>query len=110
MKKVEFHPKALTTLREFPENVRRELGQAIFELQKGNQLSMPLAKPMSSINKGVEELRVKDASGAFRVFYFARLVDRVLVFHAFQKKTQKTPKHEIELGHKRLKELLNEEN
>jgi phage-related protein len=44
MKKVEFHPKALITLREFPEEVRRELGQAIFELQKGNQLSMPFGK------------------------------------------------------------------
>lgn len=60
MKKVEFHPKALATLRDFPEEVRRELGQAIFELQKGNHLSMPLAKPMTSIEKGVEELRVKD--------------------------------------------------
>jgi len=83
MKKVEFHPKALTVLREFPEDVRRELGQAIFELQKGNQLSMPLAKPMPTVDKGIEELRVKDVSGAFRVFYFTRLVDRVLIFHAF---------------------------
>lgn len=110
MKKVEFHPKALATLRDFPEEVRRELGQAIFELQKGNHLSMPLAKPMASIEKGVEELRVKDASGAFRVFYFTRLSDRVLIFHAFQKKTQQTPKHEIELGRKRFKELYNEKD
>ncbi len=110
MKKVEFHPKALATLREFPEEVRRELGQAIFELQKGYQLSMPLAKPMPTVERGVEELRVKDASGAFRVFYFTRLVDRVLIFHAFQKKSQKTPKHEIELGRKRFKELYDEES
>ncbi len=110
MKKVEFHPKALEILKDFPEKVRSELGQAIFELQRGNQLSMPLAKPMPSVNKGVEELRLKDARGAFRVFFFARLVDRILVFHAFQKKTQKSPKHEIELGQKRLKELLNEDN
>lgn len=103
MKKVEFHPKALITLREFPEEVRRELGQAIFELQKGNRL-MPLAKAIPSIYKGVEELRVKDASGAFEFFISPDLwMD--LIFHAFQKKTQKTPKHEIELGRKRFKEL-----
>ena len=59
---------------------------------------------------GVEELRIKDANGAFRVFYFTKLVDRVLIFHAFQKKTRKTPTHEIELGRKRLKELQNEED
>jgi len=110
VKKVEFHPKALATLRDFPEAVRRELGQAIFELQKGNQLSMPFAKPMPTVDTGVEELRVKDASGAFRIFYFTRLSDRVLIFHAFQKKTQKTPKHEIELGRKRFKELYNEKS
>lgn len=106
MKKAEFHPKVILTIREFPDEVRREIGQAIFELQKGNQLSMPLAKPMPSVEHGVEELRVKDKSGAFRVFYFTRLVDRIIIFHAFQKKTQKTPKYEIEVGRKRLKELL----
>lgn len=110
MKKAEFHINALETLREFPEEIRLELGQAIFELQKGNLLSMPLSKSMPSIAKGAYELRVKDASGAFRVFYFTRLADRILIFHAFQKKSQKTPQHEIELGRKRLKELYDEEN
>ena len=69
---------------------------------------MPLSKSMPSVGKGAEELRVKDSSGAYRVFYYTRLHDRVLVFHAFQKKTKKTPKHEIEIGKKRLKELLDE--
>ena len=110
MKKAKFHAKALSTLKKFPEEIRREVCQDIFELQKGNQLSMPLAKPMPSIGMGVEELRIKDANGAFRVFYFTKLVDRVLIFHAFQKKTRKTPTHEIELGRKRLKELQNEED
>ncbi len=90
--------------------VRRELGKAIFDLQKGHKLTMPLSKPIASVGKGVEELRVKDASGAYRVFYFARTASAILVFHAFQKKTQKTPKHEIELGQKRLRELLDEED
>lgn len=108
MKKAEFHIKALETIREFPEEIRKELGQAIYDLQCNKHLTMPLSKPMPSVGKGVEELRVKDANGAFRVFYFTRLVDRILIFHAFQKKSQKTPLHEIELGQKRLKELYNE--
>ena len=41
-----------------------------------------------------------------RVFYYAKLADSVLIFHAFTKKTQKTPPDEIALGQKRLKEML----
>jgi len=103
-----FHPNARATLQEFPIEIRRELGKAIFDLQKGHKLSMPLSKPLVSVGKGVEELRVRDRAGIYRVFYYARLADAVLVFHAFQKKTQKTPKNEIELGRKRLKEMLDE--
>ena len=64
---------------------------------------------MPSIGVGAEELRVKDRHGIYRVFYLARKADVVLVFHAFQKKIQKTPQHEIELGKKKLKEMLHEE-
>ena len=108
MKAAIFHPKARLALQGFPEDVRRELGKAIFDLQKGHKLSMPVSKPMPSVGKGVEELRVKDSSGAYRVFYYTRLHDIILVFHAFQKKAQKTPMHEITLGQKRLKELTDE--
>ncbi len=108
MKPAHIHSKARTIIKDFPEDVRRDLGKAIYDLPKGHHLSMPLSKPMPSVGKGVEELRIKDSSGAYRVFYYARLHDRVLVFHAFQKKTQKTPQHEIEMGQKRLKELLDE--
>jgi len=71
---------------------------------------MPLSRPMSSVAPSVEELRVRDRSGAYRVFYFARLVDSILIFHAFGKKTPRTPPHEIELAQKRLKEMLDEES
>jgi len=108
VKPAAFHPKARSILQEFPEEVRRELGKAIFDLQKGYRLTMPLSKPIPSVGKGVEELRVKDSSGAYRVFYFTRLPHAILVFHAFQKKTQQTPKHEIEVGQKRLKEMIDE--
>jgi phage-related protein len=105
-----FHPKARVTIRGFPEDVRRELGKIIFDLQKGEKLSMPLSRPMPSVAAGVEELRVKDRSGAYRVFYYTRLADSVLIFHAFVKKTQRTPPPEIALARKRLKEMLDEEN
>ena len=90
--------------------MRRELGKIIFDLQKGKKLSMPLSRPMASVAAGVEELRVRDGSGAYRVFYYTKLADLVLIFHAFVKKTQKTPPSEIALAQKRLKEMLDEKS
>jgi phage-related protein len=105
-----FHPKARDAIRIFPEDVRRELGKLIFDLQKGHRLSMPLSRAMPSVAAGVEELRVRDRSGAYRVFYYTRLADSLLIFHAFAKRTQKTPPHEITLAQKRLREMLYEES
>ena len=109
MKPVVFHPKARDTIRDFPIEVRRALGKALTDLQKGASLTMPLSKAMSTVAAGVEELRLKDAAGIYRVFYFKRSQKGILVFHAFVKKTQKTPAHEIEVGRKRLVEVLHEE-
>ena len=106
MKSVDFHPAALKTIRGFPINVRKVIGQAILELQKGEKLSMPLSRPVKSVGSGVEEIRSKDSNGIYRTFYLARLRDRIIVFHAFVKKTQKTPKKEIKTVKKRLKEVL----
>ena len=64
---------------------------------------------MPGVARGVEGLRVRDPSGVYRAFYFLRSQRGILVFHAFQKKDQKTPLREIKLGQKRLKELLDEE-
>jgi phage-related protein len=104
-----FHPSARAAIRLFPEDVRRELGKAIFDLQKGVILSMPLSRSMASIAPGAAELRVRDRSGNFRLLYYSRSARGILVFHAFLKKSQTTPKHEMELGRRRLKELLDEE-
>jgi phage-related protein len=48
---------------------------------------------------------VRDAEGAFRVLYVATIGETVYVLHAFQKKTQKTPKADIDLAKKRYQEL-----
>lgn len=110
MKPAVFHPKARDTLRKFPEDVRRGFGKLIFDLQKGEKLSMPVSRSMPTVAAGVEELRVKDRSGAYRVFYYTRWADSVLIFHAFTKKSQKTPLHEVTLARRRLKEIVNEES
>ena len=106
MKSVDFHPAALKIIRGFPINVRKTIGQALLELQKGERLSMPLSRPVKSVGVGVEEIRSKDSNGIYRTFYLARMKNKIIVFHAFIKKTQKTPKKEIQIAKKRLKEVL----
>jgi phage-related protein len=103
-----FHPAARTAIRLFPEDVRRELGKAIFDVQKGEVLAMPVSRPVSSVDAGVSELRIRDRSGIYRVFHYRQSSRGVLVFHAFMKKTQTTPQRELDLAKRRLKELLDE--
>lgn len=106
VKPARFHPGAIDALRTFPEDVRRAFGKAIYDLQSGHTLSMPLSRPMPSLGAGAAELRIRDSAGIYRAFYLVKVADAILVFHAFVKKTQKTPEAEIELGKRRLKELL----
>ncbi len=57
---------------------------------------------MPGIGKGVEEIRVSEPSGAYRVIYLARRAEAVYVLHAFQKKTQVTPKKDLEIARQRF--------
>ena len=67
---------------------------------------MPLSRPMSVIAPGVRELRVRDESTTVRVFYATGKIDTIVVFHAFQKKSQRTPMREVDLARRRLREVL----
>ncbi len=77
----------------------------MLDLQHGARLHMPLSRPMPSVGLGVHELRVRDAAGIYRAFYAVQSERGLIVLHAFEKRTQKTPKHEIEVGRKRLREM-----
>jgi phage-related protein len=88
--------------------IRRQIGEALRDLQKGISPGMPLSRPMSVIAPGVRELRVRDETTTVRVFYATARIEAIVVFNAFQKKSQKTPVREIELARRRLREVLNE--
>jgi phage-related protein len=104
MKPVEFLGSALDDLRSFPAAARRAMGYQIDRLQHG--LEPDDWKPMPSAGAGVREIRLRDASGAWRAIYLARLPDAIYVLHCFQKKTQKTLKSDLELAQGRLSELM----
>lgn len=94
MKPVRFLGDSLKCLREFPKDARQDAGRQLDKVQRGKQPDD--FKSMLSIGKGVEEIRVWDDAGAFRVIYTARLADAVYVLHSFQKKTQATSKRDID--------------
>jgi phage-related protein len=61
---------------------------------------------MPAIGKGVEEIRVSDSSGTCRVIYLARRAEAVYVLHAFHKKTQATPRKDLEIAKGRFRQLV----
>lgn len=103
MKQIRFLGDSLKVLREFPKDARNDAGRQLSMVQNGK--SPNDFKPMPSIGKGVEEIRVWDESGTYRVIYTARLADAVYVLHAFQKKSQATSKRDIEIAKQRLVKL-----
>jgi phage-related protein len=104
MKSVKFLGDSLKEICQFPEDARRESGYQLRRLQEGK--APEDFKPMPAIGKGVEEIRIWDGAGTYRVVYIARLQDAVYVLHAFQKKTQQTSKRDIETARRRFIELM----
>jgi phage-related protein len=60
---------------------------------------------MNTVGAGAVEIRIKDKDGIYRVIYVARFEEAIYVLHAFQKKTQKTRKTDVELAKARYKVL-----
>ncbi len=103
MKRLRFLGDSLNCLREFPADAKHDAGFQLDKVQRGEQPDD--FKPMPAIGKGVEEIRVRDDSGTFRVIYTARRAEAIYVLHAFQKRTQATAKRDIEVARKRFTEL-----
>ena len=103
MKRLTFLGDSLAQLRSFPEDARKEAGVQLHKVQLG--LDPSDWKPMSTVGSGVREIRIRDETGAFRVLYVAHLADTVYVLHAFQKKTQRTAKKDLDVAAIRLRQI-----
>ena len=106
LKPVEFRGSSLDDLRAFPLTARREAGHQLDLVQNGQDPDD--WKPMNTVGQGVKEIRIRDASGAFRIVYVAKFGDAVYVLHCFQKKTEQTSKTDLNLAAKRYRDLLKE--
>ena len=102
MKEIEFCGRSLNIIRGFPVAAKRGAGQQLDRVQRGYE---PIDwKPMPSVGKGVREIRISE-QGQYRVIYITNFKDAIYVLHAFQKKTQKTRKQDIETAIRFLKEV-----
>lgn len=101
MKPLEFLGSSRDDLAGMPAGVRHDMGVELMRVQFGGQATD--FKPMSTVGAGVYEIRVRDASGAYRAMYVAKFEAAVYVLHAFQKKAQQTAKADIELAKVRYK-------
>jgi len=103
MKPIIFLGDSLDTIRSFPDGARRQAGYQLDKVQQGR---MPDDwKPMQSIGPGVNEIRIQDEGGIFRVIYVAKLEDAIYVLHAFQKKDRATRKTDVDLAKARWQHL-----
>ncbi len=102
MKPLRFIGTSLDDIKDFPMEVRGAIGFELYAVQCG---LMPADfKPMLAIGSGAYEIRVH-VLGEWRVIYVAKHRDAIYVLHAFQKKTQKTKREDIELAARRYKQI-----
>ena len=101
MKPVAWMGDSRKRMREFSPTARQQAGHELMRVQSGREPTD--WKPMPSIGVGAKEIRVRDASGAWRVIYVAKFEEAVYVLHAFQKKTQRTSKQDLDKGKARYK-------
>lgn len=100
-KPLTFLGSSLDDLRTMPESVRHAIGVELMIVQLGGTPSD--FKTIRLVGAGAYELRVRDAAGAFRAVYVTKFADSIYVLHAFQKKTQKTARADIDLARQRYR-------
>lgn len=100
-KQLYFLDKAYKEYTSLPESALNEFGYKLWIAQLGEKPAN--AKKIEGF-KSVFELRHWNEDGTYRAIYTSIIKNCIVVLHAFQKKSQKTPKKNLELIKQRLKE------
>ena len=99
-----FHVRVLAEIEAWPVDVLADYARLVELLMEyGPHLRLPHSRAFGG---GLFELRPKGRAGIGRAFYCFQIGKRVVVLHAFIKKTPQTPDRELKLARKRLKEIL----
>ena len=104
-KEIRWVGSAYDDLLAFPQEPRREAGFQLGKVQAG--LEPTDWKPFDDVGAGTKEIRIKDASGAYRVMYVAKFEEAIYVLHCFQKKTRTTSKQDKAITEARYRAVVN---
>jgi phage-related protein len=110
LRTVVFHPVALRELRGLPKAIRLKVGQALLAMQRGHPLGMPILRRLPSLVSDLDEIRVHDSAGQYRILCVPGDRRGVLVLRAFVKKSRRMPRSEASLVRRRLKDLRDDES
>ena len=105
---VRFYGPARDVIHGWPLEVKKELGSVLTRLQKGESIGMPDVRPMPDVSPRASEIRIPDKTGTYRALYAIWTEFGILLFHAFQKKSRKTPEREKKTARQRLEAYLKE--
>lgn len=105
--RVEFHHKGKKEIEALPLKMRAKLEHIVRLLQDfgPSYVREPYVKHLQD---ELWEIRLKDKDGIARVIYVLAHGKKIILLHAFVKKTQKTPKGAFEIAFKRMKEVRDE--
>jgi len=98
---------SLKKIRDFPAEVRREIGSALYDAQTG--ATSPDAKPFKGVGSGVFEIVTRFHTDRYRSVYAVQIGASVYVLHAFQKKAKrgiKTPQQDVDLIKRRYRQAV----
>jgi phage-related protein len=104
-KEIRWAGSAYIDLLAFPQEPRREAGFQLGKVQAG--LEPTDWKSFDDVGAGTKEIRIKDASGVYRVMYVAKFEEAIYVLHCFQKKTQTTSKQDKAIAEARYRAVVN---
>ena len=104
-KEIRWMGSAYEDLLDFPDDARRQAGFQLGKVQAG--LEPEDWKPFDDVGAGTREIRIREASGAYRVMYVAKFEEAVYVLHCFQKKTQETSRVDKNIAEVRYRAVVN---
>ena len=100
-----FHPRVLSEIESWPVSILADYARMLELLVAfGPNLRMPHSRAMGS---GLFEVRPRGREGIGRALYCFVVGRRIVILHAFVKKTQGTPEQDVKIARKRLKEVQN---
>jgi len=95
---------SLDAVKNFAQEAKKEAGHQLERVQQGHEPAD--WKPMETVGAGVKEIRIR-IEKAYRVLYVAKFSEAIYVLHAFEKKTPKTSKADLDLASTRYRQLVN---